>query len=221
MRTATFTAVAAIMLCAHATLAIAAPSTVTRAYGPGHAGAIPDNDAVGFISPIEIRDSFPIQSIAVRITGLTHGYSSDLTLELRHIGVGAPTTLLVNLRNGSSADFAGDYVFADSGADLWAAANGLSGLQVIPPGTYRAHGAAGALVNLNARYVGENARGVWALRIVDDDFLVAGSFTGWELELGGAPACVSGGTGDLNGDSVVDAADLATLLGSWGPCAQP
>ncbi len=27
-------------------------------------------------------------------------------------------------------------------------------------------------------------------------------------------------TGDLNGDATVDAADLAILLGTWGPCAE-
>jgi len=33
------------------------------------------------------------------------------------------------------------------------------------------------------------------------------------------PAPVTSGVGDLNGDSVVDGADLAILLGAWGPCA--
>jgi len=34
-------------------------------------------------------------------------------------------------------------------------------------------------------------------------------------ELFGAPTCM----GDLNGNGLVDGADLGTMLGSWGPCA--
>ncbi len=32
------------------------------------------------------------------------------------------------------------------------------------------------------------------------------------------PPCVSA---DFNGDGIVEAADLAELLGSWGPCPEP
>ncbi len=37
----------------------------------------------------------------------------------------------------------------------------------------------------------------------------------WVLFLDGVPACPA----DLDGDGAVGAADLAELLGSWGPCA--
>ncbi|MCB9838322.1 MAG: hypothetical protein H6813_03205 [Phycisphaeraceae bacterium] len=195
--------------------ALAGGGTVERAYGPGFAGLIPDNDAIGFLSVISVDESFPVQSVAVRLYGLNHGYCSDLTLELRRPGVTAPALLATNIRNGNSADFNGDYTFTDTGADLWATANGLTGLDVLPPGDYRASGANGVFVNLNGVFGGIDAQGPWVLRIADDDFLVSGSFTGWEIVLGGAPECRAPGA-DLNGDGVVDTADLGILLGQFG-----
>jgi hypothetical protein len=40
--------------------------------------------------------------------------------------------------------------------------------------------------------------------------------TGW-TDLGGNDVCSC--SGDINGDRVVDAADIASLLGAWGPCS--
>ncbi|MCA9294219.1 MAG: hypothetical protein KDA20_10435 [Phycisphaerales bacterium] len=190
--------------------------TVTKTYGPGYGGAIPDNDAIGYISPVVVAESFAIQSIQVRIYGLDHGYSSDLTIELRHSGVGTPTTLVTNLGFGEDADFNGDYVFEDSGANLWTVAGTVCCLEDLPPGSYQASGSGGAVISLDARYIGEDAEGPWVLRIYDDDFLVSGGFTGWELVLGGAPACPGDIPGDVNHDGVVDIADLNTVLFNFG-----
>lgn len=185
-------------------------------YGPGVGGNIPDNEVVGFLSPIVVAESFPITSIKLTINGLVHGYSSDLLITLTHSGVSTPTTLLVNLRNGSSADFNGAYSFADSGLNLWTTAAGLSGLQVIPQGTYQASGSGGVTISLNSKYVGENAQGSWALRIADQSFLVSGSFQSWNLELGGGPTPRPPCPADINGDGFVDTIDLTMLLGSFG-----
>jgi subtilisin-like proprotein convertase family protein len=207
---------------AFAALLIAGPgpgSETTSFGGPG--GPIPDNDAVGILTPVIVDQSFPITSIAVRINGLQHGYSSDLTIELRHVGASTPTTLVTNLRSGSSADFDGDYTFADSGQDLWQAAEGLSGLQVLPPETYQASGSGGATISLDSKYLGEDAQGSWILRVYDDDWLVEGAFESWELILGGAPACPGDIPGDTNGDGVVDLADLSLVLSNFGSdCAK-
>jgi len=194
--------------------AIAGPA-YERAYGPGYAGVIPDNDAIGFLSVINVEQSFPVQNARVRILGLDHGYCSDLTIEIRRPGVTAPLTLATNIRNGNSADFNGDYTFSDSGADLWATADGLGGPDDLPPGEYRASGAGGVLLSFDAHFGGIDAAGPWTLRIADDDFLVEGDFTGWEVILGGAPECLPPDA-DLNGDGVVDTADLGLLIGQFG-----
>ncbi len=200
-----------------ASTALGGPPT-QRNYGPGYAGPIPDNDAIGYLSPIVVPDSFPVQSIEIRLLGLQHDYCSDLTIELRHAGVSAPTLLATNIRFGNSADFDGDYTFSDDGDDLWIVTDGLGGLDDIPPGDYRASGENGMIVDLDARYIGEDAAGPWTLRIYDDDFLVSGMFTGWELVLGGAPACLpSDVRSDLDGDGSVGSQDLAELIGNWGP----
>ncbi len=182
--------------------------------GPG--GPIPDNDPIGMITPVVIEESFPITSIAVRINGFQHNYSSDLTIELRHVGVSDPVILLTNLRFGEDADFDGDYTFADSGEDLWLVAQDYSGTQDLPPGTYRASGPGGAFVSLDSAYLGEDAQGSWILRIYDDDFLVAGAFESWDLILGGVPACPGNIPGDVNGDGVVDLDDLNLVLINFG-----
>ncbi len=195
---------------------LAAPSALGTVYGPGVGGTIPDNELVGFLSPIVVPHAFPVQSVKVTIHGLVHGYSSDLLITLTHSGVSSPTNLLVNLRNGSSADFNGTYSFADTGAVLWNAAAGLSGLQVIPPGTYQAAGSGGVTISLDAKYFGENAQGSWALRIADQSFLVAGSFQSWTLELGGGPVVPPPCPPDLNGDGVVNVQDLTIFLAAFG-----
>lgn len=193
-----------------------APCASATVYGPGIGGNIPDNEVVGFLSPIVVPHAFPVQSVKVTINGLVHGYSGDLLVTLTHSGVSTPTTLLINLRNGSSADFNGTYSFADNGANLWTAAQGLSGLQVIPPATYQASGTGGVTISLNSKYFGENAQGSWALRIADQSFLVSGSFASWSLELGGGPVVPPPCPPDLNGDGVVNTVDLTIFLASFG-----
>jgi len=188
---------------------------IERTYGPGYAGAIPDNDAIGFLSVINVDESFPVDSVLVRINGFDHGYCSDLTIELRRPGVTQPVVLAVNIRNGNSADFDGIYEFTDSGLDLWVTADGLTGQDDLPPGAYKASGAGGVINSLNAVHNGLDAQGPWVLRIADDDFLVAGSFESWELVLGGAPVCQPPAS-DINGDGVVDTADLGLLIGQFG-----
>lgn len=185
-------------------------------YGPGIGGNIPDNELVGFLSPIVVPHTFPVQSVKVTINGLVHGYSSDLLITLTHSGVSTPTTLLINLRNGGSADFNGTYSFADNGANLWTTAQGLSGLQVIPPATYQASTTNGVIVSLDSKYFGENAAGSWALRIADQSFLVSGSFASWTLELGGGPVVHPPCPPDLNNDGLVNTADLTIFLAAFG-----
>lgn len=199
-----------------AAAAFCSPAAMATVYSPGVGGNIPDNELVGFLSPIVVPHNFPIQSVKITINGLVHGYSSDLLITLTHSGVSTPTTILTNLRNGGSADFNGNYSFADSGTNLWVAAQGLSGLQVIPPATYQASGTNGVIISLDSKYFGENAAGSWALRIADQSFLVSGSFANWTLELGGGPVVRPPCPPDLNGDGFVNTADLVLFLGAFG-----
>lgn len=195
--------------------AVSAGSLITD-FGPGVGGPIPDGNTLGFITPIIIEDSFAITSVEVIIHGLQHNYSSDLTITLTHTGVSTPITLVVNLRNGSGADFDGDYTFSDTGADLWVTADGIVGTADIPPGSYMPSGAGGAINSLNSKYAGENAQGAWYLRIMDDDALVAGSVQGWTLRLNPGAVPPVECAGDTNGDNVVDGADLSVLLARFG-----
>lgn len=196
-----------VALCA---LLIASAPAHATTYTTDIAGAIPDNDIVGFLSPIAVHDAFPITSVKVTIRGLQHNYSSDLTITLTHSGVSSQTVLVANLNSGEDADFDGDYAFADSGADMSAVAGSICCTDDIPPGTYT------ATVSLDAKYAGEDAHGSWVLRIYDDDFLVAGAFESWELELGGGPDCPPGFGGDVNNDRIVDINDLNEVLANWG-----
>ncbi len=192
------------------TLLASAAAAHATTYTTDIAGSIPDNDPIGYLSPIAVHDSFPVTSVRVTIRGLRHNYSSDLTITLSHPGVSTPTVLVSNLNSGEDADFDGDYTFADSGANLAVVAGSICCTDDIPPGAY------GATVSLDAKYAGEDAQGAWVLRIYDDDFLVAGSFDSWELELGGGPECPPGFDGDLNHDRAVDVDDLNIVLGNWG-----
>jgi subtilisin-like proprotein convertase family protein len=195
--------------------ALSAGSLITD-FGPGVGGAIPDGNTLGFITPIIIDESFVITGVEVILHGLQHNYSSDLTITLTHTGVSTPITLVVNLRNGSGADFDGTYTFSDAGADLWVVADGIVGTNDIPPGAYMASSAGGTTSSLNAKYAGENAHGAWYLRIVDDDALVAGSVQGWTLRLNPGATPPAECAGDTNGDHVVDGADLSVLLARFG-----
>lgn len=185
-------------------------------FGPGVGGAIPDGNTLGFITPVIIEDSFAITGVEVIIHGLQHNYSSDLTITLTHTGVSTPITLVANLRNGSGADFDGQYTFSDAGANLWVVADGIVGTADIPPGAYMPSGTGGTTSSLNAKYAGENAQGAWYLRIVDDDPLVAGSVQGWTLRLNPGATPPVECAGDVNGDNVVDGADLSVLLARFG-----
>jgi len=217
MRVMLMRRVAAITAVLAGGMALAGSQPLITDFGPGVGGPIPDNNTIGFITPIIIEDSFAITGIEVILHGLQHNYSSDLTITLTHSGVSTPITLVTNLRNGSGADFDGDYTFSDNGANLWQVAEGIGGTNDIPPGAYQASGTGGVTSSLNAKYAGEDAKGAWILRIADTSFLVSGSIQGWSLRLlPGAtpppPPC----PGDVNGDNVVDGADLSVLLANFG-----
>lgn len=208
MRIATYATL--FVVCAgNASLAI--PSTDEHAY-VGFGGVIPDNDEIGNLAAVIVDESFPITSISVRINGFDHGYSGDLTIELRQSSTGEALTLLSNLRNGEDADFFGDYAWADGGSDLWAVAANFSALEDLPEDTYHPIGPNNAPRSLDDAFVGSDAQGTWILRVYDDDFLVEGSFESWELVLGGRPACPGDVEGDINGDGTVDITDLLLLL---------
>lgn len=65
-------------------------------------------------------------------------------------------------------------------------------------------------------FLGENPNGLWKLSITDTAPGNTGTLDGWSLavEACGAPPCPN----DITGDGVVNAADLARVLGGWGPC---
>ncbi|HMN97215.1 MAG TPA: CotH kinase family protein [Phycisphaerales bacterium] len=86
------------------------------------------------------------------------------------------------------------------------------------PGTIRTQNISGQAC---VEFIGINDIYGWELSAIGDIF---GSWTASTGERGtpgfyAAPIC-SVVPGDLNGDGIVDGADLGILLGSWGPCAE-
>lgn len=68
-----------------------------------------------------------------------------------------------------------------------------------------------------AAFTGEDPNGTWTLTVSDDELFFSGVFNAWTLELSTCvcadpPTCPA----DLNGDGLVDGADLGAMLSAWG-----
>lgn len=171
--------------------------------------AIPDNDATGATSTINVPDLDRIVDLDV-VVNVTHSYDGDISLSLV-----APdgTTIALSTRRGSSGDNYTGTVFDDAAAT--AIANGSAPFS----GSYRPE-------NPLAAVNGQVAAGAWKLKVVDSASSDSGTIQDWSLRFTYEPracgpsavyqsfsvaadACAAGGPGDGNG--IVDRGEEVTL----------
>ena len=195
-----FTALCVKALCTGALTAIAvAPLSAfaqTFTYTGGTGGAIPDGNAAGISSTINVVDRFALTDFsAITITGLTHKFLGDLTVTLLHggktvdifdrvIGDGATDF-------GDPSNLSGDYTFVTTGgADFNAAAAAGDSSYVVPSnvnyatvpvGNTNPQGGVSSANGLLSDFVGTEVRGEWTLNISDRESGDTGSFTGWRF----------------------------------------
>lgn len=156
-------------------------------YGTGTGGNIPDNNAAGISSTINVTDTANITAFDnIMVTGLTHTWVGDLVATLSHNGVvvdifdrvGRTTTAGF----GNSGDFTAtttqSYTFVASGGTAFPTSGN------VVPGTYNlfANGTAGqssTATDTFSNFVGQSVAGAWTLNISDRASSFTGSFVSW------------------------------------------
>lgn len=162
--------------------------------GPGAGFAIPDNNAGGASSTIIVNQAQNevITDVSVILTGFTHTFVGDLIATLS--GPGGSIDLMFRTQSGfdpgAGADVSGFYVFADTGADWWGAAQlaGFGG--TINQGVYAPSTFANGVQSFNATYDSTLTNGNWTLTISDNAGADVGSLGGWILSIRSAPPVV-------------------------------
>jgi subtilisin-like proprotein convertase family protein len=171
--------------------------------GPTGAIAIPDNTthAGGVTSTINVTESFTVSDVVVELT-LTHPFAGDLTATLSHGMPEVTATLMQRIGGGAFGDdsnFAGTYVFSDSGFDtIWQAAvnNAPNSTSIVPTGPHRAADRFANTVSLRGQFAGQSSLGAWTLRVSDNNLADTGTLEGWRLRLdraGGDPCDLTTG----------------------------
>ncbi len=154
--------------------------------GTGGGGLLPDNDANGISDSINVLlgPNEQITDVSVTIHDFNHTWAGDINATLT--GPGGSIDLMVRpgiSDFGDSSDFGGDYVFTDSGGDLWAALAAISNTTVVAPGNYFASDATGAQNSFASVYAGTTVNGLWTLTISDNGGDDSGSFGSWTLTI--------------------------------------
>ncbi len=158
---------------------------------------IPDNNAGGVTSVLNIATDETISDLSVTIFDFQHTWIGDLTARITSPG-GTTADLFVRPRTnifffGDSSNLDGDYTFLDGGNDLVTEAANRNGTQRIRPNRdYAASSTNGAPVSLAALFAGESTAGNWSLFISDRAGGDVGSIDSWGLSFvsTGTPASV-------------------------------
>jgi subtilisin-like proprotein convertase family protein len=132
----------------------AAPATArNRTHSP--ALAIPDDSAAGVTSTLDVASAGRIRDLNVRVTGITHPWVGDLSIEL----IGPDGTSVTLARHPGGPDNSGN-TFTNTVFDDEAAQNIAEGA---PPytGSFRPQG------DQLARFDGKSQQGQWKLRVRD------------------------------------------------------
>jgi MYXO-CTERM domain-containing protein len=186
------------------TIAAAASATSGNVYCGAGGSLVDFGTAPGVATfTINVTDAGVVGTFnGLTLTNFTHTWAGDLVATLT-----LPDATVVSLFDrigktnattgfGDSSDFNGNYVIADGGANLWAAAFAAPGAGAIPGGSYYATGsgvgsttATGpAALNLNALLAGKSITGTWTLTITDFAGGDTGALGEWCLDIGVVPA---------------------------------
>lgn len=170
-------------------LALVSTSAFAVEFGPGAGGAVPDNAPGGFSSSINI--GMGVTSVNnVRLVGLTHTWIGDITITLTNpdnvsATLAARVGRLANAGFGDSSNLNGQYIFANSGADLWAAAGAVGDAVDIAGGTYMVSGVDNAASSLSG--LATATSGNWTLKIVDAAGGDLGNLGEWYVDVTPVP----------------------------------
>ncbi len=179
--------------------AIALAPTIASAQSPtyfgGTGGNVPDNNAAGISSTINVSDNFAMTDLrSVTIIGLQHTFLGDLIVTLSHSGRTVDILDRVqgdgDASTGDSSNLSGFYrFFATGGANFNAAAAAVGDDGVVAGGVYvpvpvgntaPVGGVSPANGSLND-FAGQNVNGAWTLNLSDRNNGNIGSFTGWQF----------------------------------------
>lgn len=174
-------AVATILLVSVSGYSVLLADVIADSNGDG--GNIPDNDASGYQSIIQISQNEIIQDASFSVEGLQHSWIGDLIISVEHSTSGKTATLLHRVgttsnpgSTGDSSDVNGTYTFNDGNPSIWTEAATGDTAFVVPAGTYDASGVNEAIVNLNDLFAGESTAGTWTFTISDNNETQTGSF---------------------------------------------
>jgi subtilisin-like proprotein convertase family protein len=167
--------------------------------GTGLGGAIPENNASGILSTINISQNQLITgNLQVSIRGLSHTYVGDLVATLTGPD-GTVVTLYnrigrVNTAFGDSSNFNGNYTFLDTpvnanGSNIWTEAALGNTNYNLRSGQFRATNANSSLSTLiTPSFLGKSTLGNWQLRISDVAATDTGTFTSWGISMSSVSA---------------------------------
>ena len=166
-------------------------------------------NAIGVVSKTFVvpagQFSAGIDKIRVKLVGLTHTYSGDLSCTLISPNGAKTATLFrrTGLSNtvpyGEESDFGGTYEFSDSfSSNLWTAAAVVDATTAIPSSGYHPSTTAGANSNLTSIFAGAVTAGTWTLKLTDSVDVDIGTISSAVVEFLSVIDSDGDGTGDSN-----------------------
>ena len=133
--------------------------------------SIPDNNATGISSTINFAQNKTITNVKVTVN-ITHPYDGDLALTLTSPG---GTSIILSSGNGGGGANYTNTVFDDSGATN-------INLGIAPfTGVFKPQ------TDL-AKFINEQAKGNWTLKVVDSGASDVGTIDNWSIEICGVPS---------------------------------
>ncbi len=154
--------------------------------GTGAGLVPPDNNSLGAASTIAVSQNQLISgAVIISLTGLSHTHVGNLVATLT-----APDNTSIDLFRsiggipGDNSNFSGDYIFRDTGGNIWTAASNANGTNaIVAVGAYQASDGLGTQLSLNLAFLGKQTQGNWTLWISDNRVNDIGSLGSWSLSI--------------------------------------
>jgi subtilisin-like proprotein convertase family protein len=164
--------------------ALSRPITITPGtgdYSPNSTDvphAIPDNDATGVSSTLDVAGAGTIQDLNVRIGSITHTWVGDLKIQLK-----SPTGTIVVLADrpggmGNGGDNFTNTVFDDEASTTL----GAAGTAAPYTGSFKPQNAGGPQAHLSS-FDAQSMTGTWTLTVFDLASADTGSLQSWGLDM--------------------------------------